>query len=79
MRDVAIVLAVFESISDSTKVTSRQKIRCGYRGVTSLIMTPRLRAESDGVIVTLEGMRRTASETLESCLGRPISNNTVLD
>jgi len=31
-------------------------------------MTPRLRAESDGEIVTLEGMRRAASETLESCL-----------
>ena len=29
-------------------------------------MTPRLRAESEGVIVTLEGMRRAASETLES-------------
>ena len=42
-------------------------------------MTPRLRAESDEVIETLEGMRRAASETLESCLGRPISKNSVLD
>jgi len=32
--------------------------------------TPRLRAEIDGVIVTLESMRRTASEILESCLGK---------
>jgi hypothetical protein len=42
-------------------------------------MTPRLRAESDGVIETLEGMRKAASDTLESCLGRPISKNSVLD
>jgi len=48
-------------------------------------MTPRLLAESDGVIesdgliVTLEGMRRAASETFESCLGRPISKNSVLN
>ena len=42
-------------------------------------MIPRLWAESDGVIVTLEGMRRAASETLVSSLGRPISKNSVLD
>jgi len=40
-------------------------------------MPPRLRAESDGVIVTLEGMRRAAPGTLESCFGRPISKNSV--
>ena len=42
-------------------------------------MTPRLRAASVGVIVTLEGMRREGSETLESCLGRPMSKNSVFD
>ena len=42
-------------------------------------MTPRLRAESDGVIVTLEGTRRAASETLDSCLAGPMSKNSVLD
>ena len=31
MRDVAIVSAVFESMSDSTKATSRQKVRFRYR------------------------------------------------
>ena len=30
-------------------------------------MTPRLRAASVGVIVTLEGIRRAGSEILESC------------
>jgi hypothetical protein len=42
-------------------------------------MTPRLRAASVGVIVTLEGMRRVGSEILESCFGRPMSKNSVLD
>ena len=42
-------------------------------------MTLRLRAKSDGVIVTLEGMRRAASETLESCMGRLMSKNLVFD
>jgi len=53
-------------------------IRHGNSSVESN-MAPRLRAESDGVIVTLEGMRRAAPETSESCLGRPISKNSVLD
>jgi len=35
-------------------------------------MTPRLRAESEGVMVTLEGIRRFGSETLASCSGSPI-------
>jgi len=30
-------------------------------------ITPRLRAEFVGVIVTLEGIQRVGSETLESC------------
>ena len=42
-------------------------------------MTPRLRAACVGVIVTLEGIRREASEILASCLGRPISKNSVFD
>ena len=42
-------------------------------------MTPRLRAASVGVIATLEGMRRAGSEILESCLGRPMRKNLVLD
>lgn len=42
-------------------------------------ITPRLRAASVGVIVTLEGMRSVGSETLESCLGRPMSKNSVFD
>ena len=42
-------------------------------------ITPRLRAECVGVVVTFEGMRRVGSEILESCLGRPISKNYVLD
>jgi len=40
---------------------------------------PRLRAEFVGAIVTLEGIQRVESETLESCRGRPISKNSVLD
>jgi len=39
-------------------------------------MTPRLRAESEGVMVTLEGIRRLGSETLASCLGSPITRVT---
>jgi len=35
-------------------------------------VSPRLRVESDGAIVTLEGMRRAASHILESCLRRQI-------
>jgi len=42
-------------------------------------LTPRLRAELDGVIVTLEGMRKVASDTVENCFGRPISKNSVFD
>jgi len=42
-------------------------------------MTPRLRAESEGVMVTLEGIRRLGSETLASCFGSPMSKNSVLD
>jgi len=42
-------------------------------------MTPRLRAESEGVMVTLEGIRRFGSETLASGLGSPMSKNAVLD
>jgi len=38
-------------------------------------ITPRLRAEFVGVIVTLEGIQRIGSETL----GRPMSKNSVLD
>jgi len=36
-------------------------------------ITLRLRAESDGVIVTLEGLRKAASEILDSFLGKPMS------
>jgi len=36
-------------------------------------MTPRLRAESEGVMVTLEGIRRFGSETLASYLASPMS------
>jgi len=42
-------------------------------------ITPRLCVEFVGVIVTLEGIRRVGSETLESCWGRPMSKNSVLD
>jgi len=42
-------------------------------------ITPRLRAESVGVIETLEGIRRVGSDILEVCLGRPMSKNSVLD
>jgi len=50
------------SISDSTKVTNRQKQVLDTEEICSDMvseesnMTPRLRAESDGLIVTLEGM-----------------------
>jgi len=37
-------------------------------------MTPRLRAESDGAMVKFEGMRREELDTLDSCVGRPMSN-----
>jgi len=39
-------------------------------------MILRLRAESEGVMVTLESMRRFGSETLASCLGSPMSKNS---
>jgi len=42
-------------------------------------MTPRLRAESEGVMVTLESIRRFGSETLASWLGSPMSKNSVSD
>jgi len=42
-------------------------------------MTPRLRAESERVMVTLEGIIRFGSKTLASCLGSPMSKNSVLD
>jgi len=42
-------------------------------------MTPRLRAESDGAMVTFKGTRREELQTLDSCLERPISKNSVLD
>jgi len=42
-------------------------------------MTPRLRAESDEAMVTFEGMRREGLDTLDSCLGKPVSKNSVLD
>jgi len=32
-----------------------------------------------GAIVTLEGIQRVGSETLESCRGIPMSKNSVLD
>ena len=40
-------------------------------------ITPRLRAESVGIIETLEGIRRVGSEIFEICLGRPISRDSV--
>jgi len=42
-------------------------------------MTKRLRAESDGAMVTFEGMRREETDTLNSCLGRLMRKNSVLD
>ena len=68
--------------SRNSTSSNRQNARFRYRGNMirhgESYMTPRLRAESDGVIETLEGMRRAASETSESCL-LPISKNSVLD
>jgi len=87
MRDVAIVLAVVESrvllIRRRSRIDRKQDLETEeiWSDMVSdeSNMTPRLRAESDGLIVTLESMWRVASETLESCLGRPISKNSVLD
>ena len=83
MRDVAIVLAVVESRVFLMRWRSRIDIKQDLdteeiwsdmvRNESN--MTPRLRAQSEEEIVTLEGMRRAASDTLESCLGRPISKN----
>jgi len=42
-------------------------------------MTARLRAESEGVMVTLESIKRFGSQTLASCFGSPMSKNSVLD
>ena len=52
---------------------------CSEKVSDESIITPRLRAESVGVIETLEGIRRVGSEIFEICLGRPISRNSVLD
>ena len=42
-------------------------------------ITPRLRAESAGVMVTFDGMSKVGSEILESWVGRPMRRNSVLD
>jgi len=42
-------------------------------------ITPRLRADLAGIIVTFEGIRRKGSETLDTWAGRPIRRNSVLD
>jgi len=42
-------------------------------------ITLRIRAESVGVIVRWEGMRRVGSEILDNRLARPISTNSVLN
>ena len=42
-------------------------------------ITPRSLAESVGATMTLKGMRRVGSEILESCLGRPMNKNSVLN
>jgi len=51
----------------SEKVSEKSKI------------TPRLRAEFVGITLTLEGIQRVESKTLENCRGRAISKNSVLD
>jgi len=48
----------------------------GHRVSDESKMTPRLRAESEGVMVTLEGIRRFGSETLASLT---LSKTSVLD
>jgi hypothetical protein len=85
MRDVAKVLVVVKSrvflIRRRSRIDRKQDL--GIEELRSDMvneesnMTPRLGAESDGVIKTMEGMKRAVSETLESCLVRPISNNSV--
>src|SRR5664279_3848952 len=42
-------------------------------------MTPRLRAVEVGVIETFEGIARIGLDSLDSCRGRPIRRNSVLD
>jgi len=84
MRDVAIVLAVIKSRVllirwiDRKQDLATEEIWSDMMSDESK-MTPRLRAESDGLIVTLKGMWRVALDTLDSCLGRPISEDSVLD
>jgi len=83
---ILVVLAVVESRVFLNRRRSRIDLKqdldteeiCSDMVSEESIMSPRLRAESDGVIVALEGMRRAASLTLESCLGRPISKNSVV-
>jgi len=86
MRDVAIVLAVLKSrvflIQRRSRIDRKEDL--DTEEIWSDMMSdesnmiPRFRAESDGVIVTLEGMSHM-SDNLESCFGRPISKNSVLD
>jgi len=72
MRDVPIVLAVVESrvflIRRRSRIYIKQDLNteeiCSDVVSEESIMTPRLRAESDRVIMTLEGMRRAEKNTL---------------
>jgi len=85
MRYVVIVLAVVEvrvlMIRRRSQIDIEQDLDtveiCSNIVSEEPNMTSRLRVESDGM--TLEGMRIAASEILVSCLGRPISKNSVLD
>jgi len=70
-------------MSDSMTVTNREEARCRYKGyILSDIVSDESKrhrnyVQSDGEMVTWKGIRSVGSETLESCLGRSMRDNSV--